>query len=110
MVLGSAYTLGRSMVTEPAPRATGASTTPPSRTTPTSPPESSRAIPERPRASAPAAGPDGGVERPARPASAPGLFGARRPPASAEVALTFDDGPDPRYTPQVLAAAARSTG
>lgn len=31
-----------------------------------------------------------------------GLFGSRVTTGSPEVALTFDDGPDPQYTPQVL--------
>ncbi|MGK5443644.1 polysaccharide deacetylase family protein [Micromonospora sp. URMC 105] len=33
---------------------------------------------------------------------ADGLFGSRVTTGSPEVALTFDDGPDPQYTPQVL--------
>ncbi|MFY1691731.1 polysaccharide deacetylase family protein [Plantactinospora sp. WMMB782] len=36
-----------------------------------------------------------------------GPFGARITSGSAQVALTFDDGPDPRYTPQVLALLRR---
>jgi peptidoglycan/xylan/chitin deacetylase (PgdA/CDA1 family) len=36
-----------------------------------------------------------------------GPFGSRRTTGTPEVALTFDDGPDPSYTPQVLAVLRR---
>jgi peptidoglycan/xylan/chitin deacetylase (PgdA/CDA1 family) len=36
-----------------------------------------------------------------------GPFGARMTTGTGDVALTFDDGPDPRYTPQVLALLRR---
>jgi peptidoglycan-N-acetylglucosamine deacetylase len=36
-----------------------------------------------------------------------GPFGSRRTTGTGEVALTFDDGPDPSYTPQVLALLRR---
>nr|WP_233604355.1 polysaccharide deacetylase family protein [Micromonospora sp. HM5-17] len=36
-----------------------------------------------------------------------GPQGARRTTGSSDVALTFDDGPDPRFTPQVLALLRR---
>jgi len=43
-----------------------------------------------------------GVRPPALAAQAPGPFGSRRTTGATNVALTFDDGPDPRYTPEVL--------
>ncbi|WP_320069212.1 polysaccharide deacetylase family protein [Micromonospora sp. RTGN7] len=108
-VLGSAYTLGQSMVAEPSPQATGLSATPNEPHYADQPPE---ATPGRPGGPTPGAGShaaepstsgqDGGVGQPAETESPDGLFGARATTGSAEVALTFDDGPDPRYTPQVL--------
>lgn len=41
--------------------------------------------------------------RPPLPMEKGGPYGSRRTTGSANVALTFDDGPDPRYTPQALA-------
>ena len=44
------------------------------------------------------------AERPQLPAETDaGPFGSRKTTGSTEVALTFDDGPDPTYTPQALA-------
>ncbi|MGC4803983.1 polysaccharide deacetylase family protein [Micromonospora sp. DT233] len=104
VVLGTAYTLGQSMVTEPAPRATGASTSAAEPHYADQPPESAGPSPSGHTAASPTAGPDGGVEQPGETEpSEPDLFGARSTTGSAEVALTFDDGPDPQYTPQVLA-------
>jgi peptidoglycan/xylan/chitin deacetylase (PgdA/CDA1 family) len=40
---------------------------------------------------------------PPLPLEADGPYGSRMTTGSREVALTFDDGPDPRYTPQMLA-------
>ncbi|HZM81603.1 MAG TPA: polysaccharide deacetylase family protein [Candidatus Limnocylindrales bacterium] len=65
------------------------------------PPASS---PARPPASIPLAwrDPVTGPGRPPLPENANGPFGSWRNTGTAEVALTFDDGPDPQWTPQVL--------
>jgi peptidoglycan/xylan/chitin deacetylase (PgdA/CDA1 family) len=107
-LLGSAYALGRSLVPDP-PRhhATGVTTTvdgphyadqPPSEQTSPKPDLSSSGGPTE-------AGQDGTTQSPS-PAEpgADNLFGAHVTTGTPRVALTFDDGPDPRYTPQVLAA------
>lgn len=44
-----------------------------------------------------------GPGRPPLPFEQAGPFGARRTTGAGYAALTFDDGPDPRWTPQVLA-------
>jgi len=43
-----------------------------------------------------------GPNRPPLPAEKTGPFGSRITSGTADVALTFDDGPDPNWTPQVL--------
>ncbi|ATO16196.1 polysaccharide deacetylase [Micromonospora sp. WMMA2032] len=100
-LLASAYVLGRSLVPEQHPTTTGvASSTagphyadqPPSTEFPAAP---GRALPDTSPDADPSA-PDGGDD-------GPGPFGALTATGSARVALTFDDGPDPRWTPQVLA-------
>lgn len=45
-----------------------------------------------------------GPGRPPLPADVTGPDGSRRTTGTYEVALTFDDGPDPNWTPQVLAS------
>ncbi|MGW5670810.1 polysaccharide deacetylase family protein [Micromonospora sp. NPDC003776] len=96
-LLGSAYALGRSLVPEQQPRRTGATANvtsphyadqPPSQEFPGPPPVS-----PSPTASGSAA----------PPADDEGPYGSRMSTGSSQVALTFDDGPDPQYTPQVLA-------
>lgn len=95
-VLGSAYLLGRSLVPDPprhdsAVTATGADH-------PEYADQSAEADPGHPSAS------------PSNPPSPPdgtdpnfGPMGTRLSTGTNEVALTFDDGPNPDYTPQVLA-------
>ena len=102
-LLGSAFVLGRSLVPDPHPSAAGVATTltgprygeqPPSTDFPggtTSPRPSPDAAPD----AAPVP-PDGD-----------GPYGALVATGSSRVALTFDDGPDPRWTPQVLALLAQ---
>lgn len=96
-LLGSAYTLGRSLVPEQAERGTGVATgvdsahyadQPPSREFPGPPPESP--------------GPTGS-RTPSPAGDGEGPYGSRISTGSTRVALTFDDGPDPQYTPRVLA-------
>ncbi|MFF3851923.1 polysaccharide deacetylase family protein [Micromonospora sp. NPDC002575] len=106
-LLGSAYVLGRSMVPGPARQATGVTASAddpsfadqPAQTGPGpgGPPPTSGG-PAAPTE----AGQDGRTAPPPEDAG-DGLFGARVTTGSAQVALTFDDGPDPQYTPQVLA-------
>jgi peptidoglycan-N-acetylglucosamine deacetylase len=48
-----------------------------------------------------------GPGRPPLPAERGGPFGSRRTTGTPEVALTFDDGPDPSQTPQALALLRR---
>ncbi|MBG6100946.1 peptidoglycan/xylan/chitin deacetylase (PgdA/CDA1 family) [Micromonospora vinacea] len=99
-LLGSAYVLGRSLVSDqPPPHSTGATTSAdgphyadqPSTGEPGAAPSSSAGPAE--------AGQDGS----GRDAGGDNLFGAHSTTGTPRLALTFDDGPDPRYTPQVLA-------
>jgi peptidoglycan/xylan/chitin deacetylase (PgdA/CDA1 family) len=89
-LLGSAYAIGRSLVGAPhaAPSA--------SPFTADQPP---------PTSTGQSAAPDAGDQWPAEvPAEGGGPYGTRNTTGDARVALTFDDGPDPYYTPQALAA------
>ncbi|MER5704684.1 polysaccharide deacetylase family protein [Micromonospora sp. NPDC002296] len=107
-LLGSAYALGQSMAPEPRPQPTGVSAhadDPPYADQP--PGAGPTAAPAARPTASPTAGPtvrgqDDATGQPSETAG-DGLFGARVGTGSAGVALTFDDGPDPRYTPQVLA-------
>ncbi|MFR9776807.1 polysaccharide deacetylase family protein [Micromonospora sp. MS34] len=96
-LLGSAYALGRSLVPEQPQRSTGMTATvnmphyadqPPSQDFPGTPPDS----PGPSESGPPPAAADG-----------EGPYGSWISTGSSRVALTFDDGPDPQYTPQVLA-------
>ncbi|MEH1125752.1 polysaccharide deacetylase family protein [Micromonospora sp. CPCC 206061] len=60
--------------------------------------------PGRPAAQrfAPARQPVTGPNRPPLPAERGGPFGSRRTTGTHTVALTFDDGPDPKHTPETL--------
>jgi peptidoglycan/xylan/chitin deacetylase (PgdA/CDA1 family) len=60
--------------------------------------------PARPAAQrlAPARQPVTGPNRPPLPAERGGPFGSRRTTGTPAVALTFDDGPDPKHTPETL--------
>ncbi|WP_405429299.1 polysaccharide deacetylase family protein [Micromonospora sp. NBC_00617] len=121
-LLGSAYVLGRSLVPDQTQRhATGVTTDgdgahyadqPPEKTstgTPTgtstgtstgTPTGTPTGIPTAGQSAGPTeAGQDGSGQK----ASGDKLFGAHTDTGNARLALTFDDGPDPRYTPQVLA-------
>ncbi|MGB2571969.1 polysaccharide deacetylase family protein [Micromonospora citrea] len=99
-LLGSAYALGRSLVPdEPRPGATNTATRTEYADQPAPSPSDAR----------PSAGPsrDGAVadqdaERQHATDGGDGLFGSRVTTGSRRVALTFDDGPNPDYTPQVL--------
>ncbi|MET7945468.1 polysaccharide deacetylase family protein [Micromonospora sp. NPDC005324] len=104
-LLGSAYVLGRSLVPDQTPRhSTGVTTSAdgphyadqPSVGEPGGAPSAS--------ASAVETGPaEAGQDGSGRNAGDDNLFGAHATTGTPRLALTFDDGPDPRYTPQVLA-------
>ncbi|MER7588188.1 polysaccharide deacetylase family protein [Micromonospora sp. NPDC127501] len=104
-LLGSAYVLGRSLVPDQTPRqSTGVTTSAdgphyadqPGVGEPGGAPSAS--------ASAAGTGPaEAGQDGSGRDAGGDNLFGAHATTGTPRLALTFDDGPDPRYTPQVLA-------
>ncbi|MER7417900.1 polysaccharide deacetylase family protein [Micromonospora peucetia] len=104
-LLGTAYVLGRSLVPDrPASRASV--TTGPHYTDQPPADDTPRRTPEGGQSTAPAeAGQDGGASPGGTPSPGPtdGPFGAQTTSGTSLVALTFDDGPDPQYTPQVLA-------
>ncbi len=102
-LLGSAFALGRSLVPDPHPSAAGVATTlngprygeqPPSTNFPGGT-ASARPSPDAAPDAAPVE-PDGD-----------GPYGSLVATGSSRIALTFDDGPDPRWTPQVLALLAQ---
>ncbi|SCL63322.1 Polysaccharide deacetylase [Micromonospora citrea] len=106
-LLGTAYALGRSLV--PDPPATGVTTSATGPHYADQPPTDDlpRRTPGGERTSTPAeTGQDGGADPSEAPATpgADGPFGTQTTSGTSLVALTFDDGPDPQYTPQVLAA------
>ncbi|WP_319459937.1 polysaccharide deacetylase family protein [Micromonospora sp. RTP1Z1] len=95
-LLGSAYALGRSLVPDqPRPRTGVAASvnSPHYADQPPATPDSSASV-------GPSPTPDGG-QHPSDTGDGP--FGSLVSTGSPRVALTFDDGPDPQYTPQVLA-------
>ncbi|WSN10737.1 polysaccharide deacetylase family protein [Micromonospora sp. NBC_01699] len=115
-ILGGVYVLGRAastrdqgsdphrVATSPGPsRVTTDSPTP----TPTAPSPTPSATPSP----IPSAAPDGestpADDRPRLALERDGPYGSRITTGAREVALTFDDGPDPEYTPQVLELLAR---
>ncbi|MEU8421569.1 polysaccharide deacetylase family protein [Micromonospora sp. NPDC048835] len=103
-LLGSAYVLGRSLVPDQTPRhptgvITGADgphyADQPSVAEPGDAPNTSAST---------SAGPaEAGQDGSGRDAGGDNLFGAHSTTGTPRLALTFDDGPDPRYTPEVLA-------
>ncbi|WP_233512517.1 polysaccharide deacetylase family protein [Micromonospora deserti] len=105
-LLGSAYALGRSLIPDPPRRDSGVTTSAERPHDADQPPvDDSR---RRDLDGGPAAaGQDGSGRDGASPSPdddpAEGAFGTRSTTGTATVALTFDDGPDPQYTPQVLA-------
>lgn len=104
-IVASAYLVGHHL---------GADTAKPRAAPSAEPPASDQrrvASAPRPPAAAPrprvAAQPITGPGRPPLPAERGGPFGSRRTTGTPEVALTFDDGPDPGQTPQALAMLRR---
>ncbi|MFC4016896.1 polysaccharide deacetylase family protein [Micromonospora sp. GCM10011542] len=109
-LLGSAYALGRSLIPDqPRHHATGVTTgvdDPRYADQPSGEETSPGPQPNSDDGTGPSeAGQDGSTRRGSSPEpEADNLFGAHTTTGTSRVALTFDDGPDPRYTPQVLAA------
>ncbi|MCF0095983.1 polysaccharide deacetylase family protein [Micromonospora sp. NPDC049114] len=105
-LLGSAYVLGRSLVPDQTQRhATGVTTEGDGTHYADQPPEKpSTGTPTGSPTASQSAGPtEAGQDGSGQNASGDKLFGAHTDTGNARLALTFDDGPDPRYTPQVLA-------
>jgi peptidoglycan/xylan/chitin deacetylase (PgdA/CDA1 family) len=101
-LLGSAYALGRSLMPETPTRGNGVAASvhaphygdqPPSTTFP-GPPGGGYGEPSPDASPSPSGSPTG---------DSTGPYGAEVSTGSARIALTFDDGPDPHWTPQVLA-------
>ncbi|MEV0942605.1 polysaccharide deacetylase family protein [Micromonospora wenchangensis] len=107
-LLGSAYALGRSMTPTPPRQPLGAAAQVDGAqygeqpADPAAPPATTDGA--RPDGATPAGTPTAGADPDApQPASGgDGPFGSHASTGTGEVALTFDDGPDPTYTPQVL--------
>ncbi|MBQ0990288.1 polysaccharide deacetylase family protein [Micromonospora sp. H61] len=102
-LLGSAYVLGRSLVPDQTPQQSTGVTT--SADGPHYADQPSVGEPGgAPSGSAAETGPvETGQDGSGRDAGDDNLFGAYTTTGTPRLALTFDDGPDPRYTPQVLA-------
>ena len=102
-LLGSAYVLGRSLVPDqPQRQATGVTTNDGEPHYADQPPSDKPSVtPSASRSTGPT---EAGQDGTGRDATGDQLFGAHTGTGSDRLALTFDDGPDPRYTPQVLAA------
>jgi len=96
--LGSVYAFGRTLGTPDADRTgsgVGSSASPTAPPGPATPTPTQPAVPDVPPGPAQLS------------AEAGGPFGARITTGTRGVALTFDDGPDPSYTPQALAILRR---
>ncbi|MEV7227686.1 polysaccharide deacetylase family protein [Polymorphospora sp. 2-325] len=103
-ILTGAYSLGLAVDPYVAPASTAASPSASATATPVTRP----AAQERARRnSEPMAQPITGPNRPPLPEDRNGPFGSRMTTGMSYVALTFDDGPDPNYTPQALALLRR---
>ncbi|WP_370040568.1 polysaccharide deacetylase family protein [Micromonospora sp. M71_S20] len=107
-LLGSAYALGRSLVPDPPTSRSSVTTSATGPHYADQPPteEAPRHTPQGEPSTSPAeAGQDGGPSPDGTPSPGPadGPFGTQTTSGTSLVALTFDDGPDPLYTPQVLA-------
>lgn len=107
-LLGSAYALGRSMTPAPPRQPIGASAQidgaqygeqPADPAAPHTDPDGTRPDGGTPTGT-PTTGADPDAPQPASDGDGP--FGSHASTGTPEVALTFDDGPDPTYTPQVL--------
>ncbi|GIJ21717.1 polysaccharide deacetylase family protein [Micromonospora lutea] len=101
-VLGSAYLLGRSLIPDPSP--TGTTVTATGADHPEYADQSGPTDTEPGTTGSPDTGPNGSQRSDGQePDANVGPMGTRVSTGTAGVALTFDDGPHPDYTPQVLA-------
>ncbi|MER7164855.1 polysaccharide deacetylase family protein [Micromonospora sp. NPDC000207] len=100
-LLGSAYALGRSLVADPAAiQSPGLGAEMTGTQYAEQPPVTGTA---NPTPDGPDEAPQSGGPSPVPSSSSDdGLYGSQLTTGTDEVALTFDDGPDPNYTPQVL--------
>jgi len=96
-IVASAYLLGRVVSGSPTAAPSPSAARP-------APVETVAAVAAPPPVARPVAqvNPITGPNRPPLPAEKTGPFGSRITSGTADVALTFDDGPDPNWTPQVL--------
>ncbi|MEV4723231.1 polysaccharide deacetylase family protein [Micromonospora humida] len=103
-LLGSAYALGRSMIPDPPRQPLGASAQVDGAQYGEQPADPAAPPATRPDGSSPAGTPTTGADpdTPQPASGGDGPFGSHASTGTGEVALTFDDGPDPTYTPQVL--------
>lgn len=101
-VTGSMLAVGLTTFTRPATERS-----PVAASSPAAPPAASPQRPESAEHPAALGQPVTGPNRPPLPLEKGGPYGSRQTTGSAKVALTFDDGPDPRYTPQALALLRR---
>ncbi|MFG2103158.1 polysaccharide deacetylase family protein [Micromonospora echinaurantiaca] len=98
-LLGTAYALGRSLVPDrPDPRASGVVTSA------TGPDYGEQPSPGTDQPDGPDTTDQDRTSRSPEPPESDGPFGTRTTTGTSRVTLTFDDGPDPQYTPQVLDA------
>lgn len=103
-IVGGAYALGHAFSTDPPGRTPTGATAVGSRTSPA-------VHRNQPTPTPTTSQPDADTRYSSRPPLPPeegGPFGSRQTTGSTNVALTFDDGPDPVYTPQILAVLRRS--
>ncbi|NBE81035.1 polysaccharide deacetylase family protein [Micromonospora rubida] len=103
VLLGSAFALGQKMAPEPRPHPTGVARNADEPPYADQPPGAAPTSPTAGPTAGPTVGGQNGATGQPTETAGDGLFGARVDTGSAEVALTFDDGPNPQYTPQVLA-------
>jgi peptidoglycan/xylan/chitin deacetylase (PgdA/CDA1 family) len=98
LILVSGHMIGRLTTTTAAPEATSSPTVQASPPTPEPSPTARRSA----NTSVARINPITGPNRPPLPTERGGPFGSRRSTGTSDVALTFDDGPDPVWTPKVL--------
>ncbi|MEH0935972.1 polysaccharide deacetylase family protein [Micromonospora psammae] len=99
-LLGSAYLLGRNLMPDRPGQQSGVATSVDGAQYGEQPPESGTGEPPATDRQGASATPEAGAHQP--PAAGEGPLGTQVTTGSPEVALTFDDGPHPQYTPQVL--------
>jgi peptidoglycan/xylan/chitin deacetylase (PgdA/CDA1 family) len=111
-LLGGVYTLGRALGAKQPDRPHAVAALSPRPAPGDRPTRNVDPAPEATQPAVPTSTPDPDVkpstdDRPQLPLEENGPYGSRMTTGSHEVALTFDDGPDPTYTPQALALLRR---